>query len=316
MRVGKLPFKIEPVLGFLMASVGLIGAYVLLMDPDEVPHLEFMLLGRVLMILFGILIVMDPRKNKLRAVGLYAIALGLSRMIHAVSYLSSESYLFGAVIALLGISLIYCGQSYFRGTSKNPRNLKLIAYAMMISYIVMMAFFFHYGGSVRDFLEQHYDIFPLMAMYGVYIIILSSDEIRVNSPMDKLYGTVRSIRENVHADPQSSISRNDAIMIYKGMKDRSSWKRSDDDGPVESEILIDITHSKDRKTMIIQKWRDQNGLNATIVNDPDGAFIQCYRFNFTNVEPENGDIDTCKYIRLYGEDEIFARLLVDGGRRQ
>ena len=316
MKLNDLPFRIEYLLGSVMIAFGILS---ILANPmDGTFSKQLYIFSRGLVIVFGIAVILDPRKNILRAVGLYAIALGLGRAVRSVDSLTADSditFFIGFVLLVLGLNLMYGGITYFKGTSKNATNMTITTGLIILAYFLIMIFSLRMGVTLSDYIADNYDTVSFLVMYSIFIVVLMSDEVRANDPMERIYRNVSWIETNSHTDGDASVSRDDLKLIDKGLSNRSGWKMMNDQGPVESEIMVTM-HGKTDRIMIVQKWKDLDGLFISVVLGPDHSFIQGQRFNLVAIRTENGTIDDCDHVRFYSGDGISARLKVESSEKK
>ncbi|MFA6710965.1 MAG: hypothetical protein WCR83_06565 [Candidatus Methanomethylophilaceae archaeon] len=310
MKLNDLPFRIEYLLGPVMIAFGILS---ILANPmDDTFSKWLYVLSRVFVIIFGIAITLDPRKNILRAVGLYALALGLGRAVRSIDSLTSDSdiiFFTGFVLLILGLNLMYGGVTYFKGTSKNATNMTITTGLIILAYFFMMIFSLSMGIALSDYVADNYDTVSFLVMYSIFIVVLMSDEVRANDPMERIYRNISWIESNSHTDGSASISREDLKLIERGLSDKFGWKMMNDGGPVEAEINVTM-HGETDSTMIVQKWKDLEGLFVSVVLGPNHSFIQGLRFNLVAIRTENGTIDNCDHVRLYSGDGKSARLRI------
>ena len=316
MKLSNLPFRIEYLLGSVMIAFGILS---ILANPmDGTFSKQLYVLSRIFVIIFGIAVILDPRKNILRAVGLYALALGLGRAVRSIDSLTSDSditFFIGFVLLMLGLNLMYGGITYFKGTSKNATNMTITTGLIVLAYFLIMIFSLRMGVTLSDYIADNYDTVSFLVMYSIFIVVLMSDEVRANDPMERIYRNISWIENNSHTDESASVSRDDLKLMNRGLSDRSGWKMMNDRGPVESEIMITM-HGRMDDTMIVQKWKDLDGLFISVVLGPDHSFIQGQRFNLVAIRTENGSINDCDHVRLYSSDGMSARLRVESTERK
>jgi len=226
---------------------------------------------------------------------------------------SDVTFLLGMAMIALGGSLMICGFNYFKGISKNARRMTLIAYIILLTYLLSIIYGIYIGIDVHMFVVENYDTLSFIVMYGVYILVLTSPEVTSNMPMERVLRSVDGVRSVSGISGDLGITSSDLSKIADGLNGSPSWGATVD-GPVVNETSIKLDGGE-RTFMILQKWKGKEPVYVTMSSDPDGTLVQASRFIVTDIVPENGTMEECDHIRLYGPDGMVARLRINDRER-
>lgn len=304
--------KLGYLLGVLMCAVGAISLFSAIGDGRD----SMYIFSKVLLILFGLFMILDPKKNNMRAIGLYALAIGSGRLLRGLSDATAESdavFATGMIMIALGGSLMICGYNYFKGISKNAYMMTMIAYVILMAYVLIIIYGIYVGADIWTYILDNSDMVSFIIMYAVYILVLTSPEVTCNMPMERILRSIDDIRSVSGISGDLGITSSDLSEITNGLNGTPSWSAVAD-GPVEYETSIKLSGT-DNTFMVLQKWKGEKPIYITMSADPDGTLIQASRFTVTDIVPENGTMEECDHIRLYGPDGMVARLKIKDRQR-
>lgn len=297
------PVRVEYILGGLMVFVGAVS---IIPSLGHVDHRLMYVASKLLLMAMGFVIILDPKKSIMRAVGLYAIALGAGRVVRSLVGLTSPDdiqFLFSLAMIALGLNLATCGVTYMNNTSKNARRMTLTAYAIFLAYFLEIVYRAFLGEDLLKLLISKYDTVAFLIMYGVYIVILNSREIRYNIPLERVLMDVDGIGNASGVPKGASISESDLALIREGLTDNPSWN-SLESGPAGWETSLKLG-GRSAGTIIFSKMRDSGDVLVTLVSDPDGTFLQGSRFFMRSLSLEG---DSHAVIR--GDDGIYMKIQI------
>ncbi len=306
--------RIEYLLGILMMAVGLLSSMTLFTSSGVWDLTKtFVVVSNIIIALFGAVVFLDRKKSKMRAIGLYSMALGLARVVRSIPEALSPSdipFVTGIVMIVLGLILLYSGLKYYTGTSRNTLIMRYVAYAIVATYALQIAMYFHSGGTFDGFIEVYRGTALYLAMYIVYVIILSNKEIWSNTPTGRTRDDIHAVKCRISIDSGSIIGRDDLVTLKTGLTDRSSWTKLRN-CPVESETFLTLKRSDEHLSVLLQKWIGCEGIHMTFLRNRDDSFLCTEGLVVTNVVPEDCDsISDCRYVRLYSVEGQFIRLAV------
>ncbi len=282
---GKKDVRLTYFLAIMMIVVGILSIQTVYGTSDIGFSGVMKALSKATLLIAGIFILIDPNKSNMRAIGIYAIALGVGRVFRSFPQLTSSSdvsFYIGLVLVAMGASLAYCGVSYLRGVSKNAERMKLITATLVLGYVVYIIYMVHWGQDFWQFFTQERDMMLMFMMYTIYILVLSSKDVYDNIPLVRMCTDTMSTRDAVSPVGSLTISNEDLDRMEHGLEDASSWDHPTG-GPVESELHVALSSDSGSSSMIVQKWKGKDGLYITMVKDPDNSFIGVFRMHMTGI---------------------------------
>lgn len=268
----------------------------------------------VIKIIMAEFILFDPKKNVLRAIGFYAMSIGLSRVINSLSILSQQStfsLVTGLILLAMGINLIYSSYNYLKDTTRG-RNGMLLS-ACVLSAMQVITLLLYYQGYRTAGSAPIDDIVPsviMLVQYIVLLLILDTEEIRYSTLLEKTSTRVESVTSTNMLLKGYAIDRADALVIRHAFDDRSSWSPVSDGGPVEAEKRIRISDGRIKSNMILQKWYGSDKIYVTMVNDDSGTIMLGNRFSVTQIVPETDDDGSFSNIRLFDGGRMLMQIAV------
>ena len=142
----------------------------------------------------------------------------------------------------------------------------------------------------------------------IYMILLLRPGIREETVKVRIRRGISVVSAKMVTGPSASIGAKD-VMALTG-KDRSGWKDNGDAERIVSEYTAAI-HEPERTTYLISyRWRDDDEVRIAIAPDikykPYGSgFV----LRGSSVENRDG----MRYLRLYGDEGFFIRLMIEEG---
>ncbi len=310
MKLSNLPVKAEFILALAMLISGIFSIYIDLSELSE-PKVEEHMIASVLMVIIAFYIFLDKKRNPLRALGLYIISIGVTRVIVSLGSLNSiasdEQFYIGLVFFILGARLAAAGYSFYKGTSKNTLNMSIASYLVLLSYILVLAAYLHGNYTIESLIQNNYQTFVFIFQYMVYIMVLTSDEIQKNTVVEKIHSSISGIEHTVCVDPEARVNREDLLRINSGLSKPSEWTAVNDGGPAEYETTITLSGFVNNH-ILFQKWKDREFVYATIIPNSTGTFMPGRSMKVDSIIPENGSLEDCESFYFKGPDGIVAKL--------
>ena len=272
----------------------------------------FMAVAKVCM---GLFILFDPRKNLLRAVGFYAFALGLSRLLMSIRYVFNPNDIFfiiGLVFVGMGCNLMWSGYNYLNETSRSRNGMTMTAslLALMQAFTILYYVKILGDNTLETLLSDTIPEIILLFQYLALLLIMDTEELRFGSNLEKANSRAERIRVTYTLESGLMLMREDALTIRHMFDDRSSWSPVDDGGPVELERRIHLVNGRIPACMIMQKWQGSDRIYVTMVNEDDGSIITANRFYVTDVVPDKESDDDFRHLRLYQDGRMLAQIWV------
>ena len=275
-------------------------------SPDEMDFLE-RTYSAVIGIIMAEFILFDPKRSVLRSVGFYALSISISRIIQSITILihpSLFSLVFGSILLFTGANLFFSGYQYLNGTSRGRTGMMAATTLLAVVQILMIMIFFQ-TDFLKDDYNSQYELLPsiiTLTQYVVLLMILDTGELRYGSVREQANTKIETVRKTHVPTADCLLNRDDAAIMKDIFTDRSSWTSVDDGGPVESEIRINLIDDRVSSCMIIQKWKGDKKLYATVTGSPDGSIILANRFAITGVYAD----DELTHVYLMNDSGIAA----------
>ena len=142
----------------------------------------------------------------------------------------------------------------------------------------------------------------------VYIVLLLRPGIREETVKNRIRKGITVINAKMVAGPSASISARDVGALMG--KDRSRWKDNADTDRIASEYTAAV-HEQERTTYLVSyRWRDEDDIRIAVA--PDIRY-RPYGSGFVLRGHSVENADGVRYLRLYGDDGFYIRLLIEEG---
>ena len=270
--------------------------------------------GSLIMIAMGLLILFDPKRSLLRAIGFYAMSLGLSRVMNSFSSIASESdimFIVGLVMLGMGANLIYSGYCYLKDTSRGRFGMTTASALLALLMIILIVMMSVGGDEVDDYtMSEIISCFISLIQYAFVLLLMDMEVFRFGSFNEKALRKMEVIRRTYAPAPDMFINREDGVVLKHMFDDRSSWAPVEDGGPVECEKKLFMEEERSKSVMILQKWKSSDKIHVTMVTDDNGTILQANRLCVSDVVADNADDSGFMNIRLYTEGRMVANLAV------
>ncbi len=305
---GKLPFILAAII-ILLGIYGLCVVFFYIGIENTQPG---DICAGIVQIVMGFLIIFDPKRSTMRAVGFYAMSLGLGKILSSLSMAgSSSSFIFIVALVMigLGVNLVYSGYTYLNDTSRGRFGMTMSSALMCMLIILTIAYeTVYFEGTESTLVIIGY--FIGLVQYLLILLILDSEEFRFSTWHEKAIARLEKIRTTYSITPGTYISREDAKSLKHMFDDRSSWSSVNDNGPVECEKRLKVFDGRIPAIMILQKWKGSDKIFVTMVNDDEGTILQANRFCITDVIADDDDDSRFMNVRLYSEGRMLSNISV------
>ncbi len=262
---------------------------------------------------FAILILIDQSNNVNRAVGLYAMAIGIDRIVKWTDSLNPpHGIVFVFAIVMIGfcVNLIVTGFFFLRGYVRCRPGMMFgtcVLFFLNGAWILFMMF--NLEIPFETIALEYPDTIVLLFIYALLIYMLNTEQIRKSSDEERYDSVLSSIRKITACEEGSLITKQTADVLSKAFDNRSEWKKIEN-GPAECEYDFTIIHTVgDYSYVTVQKWKDNDNLFFTVSDHKEGTIIDAYRFN-VDVIDESVDDTGRRFISMYNKDGLFIRLMV------
>lgn len=265
-------------------------------------------------IIMGLFILFDPNKTLTRAIGFYAMSLGISRIITSFNSLSSTqlvSFIIGLVMIGMGINLLVSGYNYLNDKARGRFGMTVSSSIMSIVliYSIFLSTNMGLAGNLGKLDDVASDIIAVI-QYLILLVIMDTEEVRFSSVKERAVAKLRSISVTRTLESGFTLQRKDAITLVHMFEDRSGWSAVTDGGPVDCEKRINFVKARIAGVMILQKWKDSDRIYATVVNDDKGTILQANRFSITDVVPDVYNDTDFTNIRLFSDGRMLSSISV------
>ena len=272
----------------------------------------------IIKIIMAEFILFDPKKNVLRAVGFYAISIGITRVIASMrmlSFVSDITLIMGGITLFFGVNILISGYNYLKDTTRGRTGMIVGTgiLALMQTIILLFTYETYRMTGVLEY-EQIAPSAILLVQYIVLLLILDTEEVRYGTLMEKTNTRVESARVTSTVEKDFNLNKDDADIILNMFTDRSSWEQMED-GPVESETKVKMVDGRIQSWMVLQKWRGSDSIHVTMANDPDGSIIAANRFSVNKVTSEYEGDDLAS-LRLFSETSLIMQLAVQRPKKK
>ncbi len=202
--------KITLLLGIFMLLYGIIGEYRCLEDNPDIS----LIVSFIPMIICGTLVVLDTHCSVNFASGLYAIALGSSRVISQLQVVLFEKHLFtfllGMATFIIGLNMVYSGYKYLAGITRTIAfiaigTLFLIFISVVNLYIALSGF-----SDWGSFIKMGGINLAVIVLCLLYLSIVCSETVRDGTKVAQInrvmtsYGVSQGVISNVSVDRPTS----------------------------------------------------------------------------------------------------------------
>ena len=271
--------------------------------------------GTLLFIICGILLFLDVRRNFLRAIGLYALCMGVSRIITCLPLLLSAEDTTNGVgwfVFILGVNLCYSGYSLLSGAVRGKYGMFAAAVIFSGFYMILIGFMAYFElvlmeGSMVDYLANMYPLLIPFAMYFILLWLIDTDEIRYN---DRISRHIR-ILNGIDATYRTieNLTFTDAEARSLASPGSEGWTVFDhDNGPVEMEMRTVISAPYGTGYLTVQRWYGSDTLYLTVSSSEKGTLLYAYRLQADRVEYTEGSGE----LFLLGQHDMLRAKVVSG----
>jgi len=274
------------------------------------------ILSAVIKLVMAEFMIFDPKKNILRAVGFYAMSLGLSRIVNGISTLfsvSTISLVVGGVMLVMGINMLISSYNYLNDTSRGRTGMMFSACMLSLLQVVLLVMTYE---SVRLAFDppEKVEIVPnviQLFQFIVLLLILDTKEARFSTAVEKVNTRLESARVTYTVEYDMAIPRPGAVMLKHMFDDRSQWTTVEDGGPAESECTICVKDGRIPSYLVLQKWKGSDKIHVTAVNDTSGSVVLAKRFSVSEVYADSDDDCQFSVLRLFDEKRLLLQIFVE-----
>ena len=284
------PMAIAIVMGALMVIRGSWQLYGAIVNGGTIPNMA----AFIIMAVAGAFIIIVGRKDLVRTVGLYALTLGLTRVLMRLDIITNPSsnilsVIFNWVLFLLALNLIYTGVSFARGKVIRRASMMATTFAFIgLNVVMMMVPLAAFGIQTLDNTTRFIEV----VMYIVLILMLDAESIRFGTSDGKHARHLDRVRASYRAEPWAFITPDEAENLLSGTG--PMW-REVGDGIVEREMVLRVSGRDIETTVVVQKWCGEDILRFNVTPN-SGTIVFANKLAVERIV-RDGD-----RIRFYGRD--------------
>ncbi len=273
----------------------------------------FGLIGRIVLIFGGLAILYTTykRKGNYFAVGVYALTLGLSRIIRSMPGLTAHSditFYASLVFTIIGGNLAWGGYNHLTVKTRNPGNMKYTSMFLLVFICLILGFSAYMDYDVIATFLEDITLMGYLPLYLGLLIVLYSKELVENAPFARIVRTLRSISTNLYVGDTINVTERDAEIIQEGFSSTDSWRLIYVGDKAIRENTVEFHSNGVQKDVILEKWPGSDELYITIINDRKDSLIIGQRLQAVGCDI-NGDVMTlydskgaCTIIRIGGTE--------------
>ncbi len=239
---------------------------------------EFGLVGRVILIFGGLAILYTTYKKKgnYYAVGVYALTLGLSRVIRSLPGLVAESnitFYISLVFLVIGGNLAWGGYNHLTVKTRNPGNMKYTSMFLLAFICLVLGFSAYMDYDVIETFLEDITLMGYLPLYLGLLIVLYSKELIENAPFARIVRTLRTISSSLYVGNTINVTEEDAKIIQDGFSSTESWRLIYVGDKAIRENTVEFHSGGEPKDVILEKWPDSDELYLTVINDRRDSLI-------------------------------------------
>ena len=248
------------------------------------------ILSRFILLAGGIAIIVGRNRGNYFSIGVYAMTLGVSRLIRSLPGLIDESditFNISIFIVLLSANLALAGYNHLTVMMRNPLNMRYTTIAIISAYLIALLYFAYSHQSPRIIMEYLPDTIWYIPLYISLLLILYSQDLVNNAPMGRIRSFSGVIADRTHLGNVIEISEEDAAKIKDGFNGPKGWKEKNIGGTHVHEEMVTFHTGKRDRDVILERSDDVDELRLTVIDDCTDSFVNGYRIrasSFTECE--------------------------------
>lgn len=301
----KVPTVMCMAMGILMVVYGLVR----MLFVDGYDEIDNKFITNVIMIVGGVFLTLYWRRSLIRAIGIFAISLGLSRIAIFSDQIQNGNIVTVipcCILMLIAIALVLTGISFAMGKAVRRKAMMFTTLLMLGLNLIYVTVLIVVAGGIIDFGPAFY-VNNLVggAMYIVLFYLLDSEEVRYGTFDGRHVRYLDRVRNSNRLDYVTWIPKDAAEALLDPAN--RLWKPLSG-GPADSEFAFLIGGKTVTAHVIAQIWADDPRIHFTVHANP-GSIITANRFA-ADVITRVGDT-----IRIISKDGTDITLKIQGGEQ-
>ncbi len=231
----------------------------------------------ILPFICGVLIILDKHRSIFFAVGLYAIALGFSRLIKYGSWLYNNDdihYAAGLILSIMALNMMYSGYRYIRNNSRSI--LYIIIGTSLFTFLLAtdVVLGIRSAESTEEFIEMYsFDVVTLV-MYLFYLGLVWSEQIRNSTDLYRMNRSFSGLRMSEGSGPNVKLDREVAEHIRDFCNNNISEEDLKNVGPVTAEYCFEYRDALQTGYGMVQRWnRGSDEFYLYLSDHDEGSLI-------------------------------------------
>ena len=252
------------------------------------------ILSRFMLLLGGAIILLKRKKGNYFAVGMYALTLGLSRLVRSIPYLGAESdivFYSGVFIVILSGNLAITGYNHLTIRMRDPLNMRITTLIILLFYAVVLMYFIYIDEKPVVILRFMPDVVWYIPIYVMLLIVLFSKEVVDNSPLGRIRTHVSETADRFGLGEEITISEEDAEKIKAGIAGPQGWKVKVIGGVEILEENVTFESRRGDRDVVLERCEGDGTLRITVVDDREDSFINGRRLSVSSYNESHGSLD-------------------------
>ena len=267
-------------------------------------------ISRGALVIGGALLLIYRRKGNYFAVGMYAIVLGLSRVIRSIPGIFGDSdlvFYFSVLMVIIGGNLAVGGFNHLTIRTRNPTMMRVSAIMMLSAYLIGMVYLYVNDLDIEPVLTASADILWYLPLYVSLLFILSNREITDNIPLGRIRRYSIGLGNTLYLGNSITVSPEDAAVIKDGISSTSEWPERSVGNTTVSEMRVVFHTEIGDRDVVLNRISGKEGLMMSVVDDPTDSFVFGKRYRVLGFTESPGTLE------LRDRNGICAVLTIGGG---
>ena len=242
--------------------------------------------SKLMLLAGGIIILIKRKKGNYLAVGVYALTLGISRMIRAIPNLGSSNdvaFYSSLLVIALSANLAATGYNHLTVRMKDPLNMRYTTSTILGIYAVVLLYFVYVGEMPTVILTYVPDVMWYIPIYASLLIVLFSKEVADNSPLGRVNSFASEAADRTDLGGDVEVSEEDAEKIKAGLSGPEGWKVKEVGGSAVREETITFETRRGSRDVILERCEGDSDLRITVIYDREDSFINGRRMRVSSV---------------------------------
>lgn len=250
--------------------------------------------SRFMLLAGGMIILWKRKKGNYFAVGVYALTLGLSRLIRTLPNLAAESditFYSGILILALSANLAATGYNHLTVRMKNPLNMRYTTLIMLLIYAIVLLYFIYIQEKLTVILGYMPDVMWYIPVYVALLMVLLSKDVVDNSPLGRIRSFTSEAADRFGLGESITVSEEDADKIKAGVDGPQGWMAKDIDGVQVMEENVRFGSRRGDRDVILERCEGDGTLRITVIDDKEDSFINGHRMSVSSYNELNGILE-------------------------